>query len=162
MSRNTLFGLIIGFVLGIASLGWVAYESAPRVMILEDESQLSYEETVATLKAAAAEQGWKIPKVYEMDKTMARAGYQVAPVTVFELCHIDHAAKVLADADSRVVTSMMPCRVSVYVDGQDRVIVSRMNAGAVAQVFNENVAGVMKVASQETEAIVAAVISPTS
>ena len=162
MSRNTLFGLIIGFVLGVASLGLVAYESAPRVMILEDESQLSYEETVATLKQAAAEQGWKIPKIHEMDKTMAKAGYQVAPVTVFELCHIEHAAKVLADAESRVVTSMMPCRVSVYVDGQDRVIVSRMNSGAVAQVFNENVAEVMKVASQETEAIVAAVINPAS
>lgn len=160
MSRNTLFGLIIGFVLGVASLGWVAYESAPRVMILEDESQLSYADTVATLKAAAAKQGWKIPKVYEMDKIMAKAGYQVAPVTVFELCHVEHAAKVLADADSRMVTSMMPCRVSVYVDGQDRVIVSRMNAGAVAQVFNENVAEVMKVASQETEAIVATVINP--
>ena len=54
----------------------------------------------------------------------------------------------------------MPCRVSVYVNDENRVIVSRMNSGAVAQVFNKNVAEVMKVASQETEAIIATVINP--
>lgn len=162
MLHKQVKGLALGFVLGIAALGMLAYQSAPNVMILEDESALNYTDTVSTLKKAAKAQGWKIPKVHELDKTMAKAGYDVEPVTVFELCHVDHAAKVLKDFDSRVVTSLMPCRVSVYMNGEGKVIVSRMNSGAIAKVFNQNVADVMKVASQETEIILQSVLKPSS
>lgn len=161
MLPKTISGLAIGFVFGVGSLALVGYKAAPDIMILENESALSYTETVATLKQAAEAQGWKIPKVHELDKSMAKYGHIVDPVTVFEFCHVDHAAKVLKDADSRVVTSMMPCRVSVYVDGDGKVIVSRMNSGAMARVFNQNVADVMKTASRETEAIIASVIEPS-
>ena len=160
MLPKTPYGLVIGFILGIASLALVGYTAAPAIMILEDESALSYTETVSTLRKAAEEQGWAIPKVHELDKAMAKHGYEVDPVTVFELCHVDHAAKVLKDADSRVVTSMMPCRVSIYVDRGGKVIVSRMNSAAMARVFNQNVAEVMETASLETEAILASVLKP--
>jgi uncharacterized protein (DUF302 family) len=154
--------MALGLLVGIALVLLVGYKAAPEMMILEDESGLNYEDTVATLTRAAEQQGWKIPKVHELHKTMAKHGHQVKPVTVFELCHVDHAAKVLKDSDSRVVTSLMPCRVSIYVDDEDRVIVSRMNSGAIAQVFNQNVAEVMEVASRETEIILASVLTPAS
>lgn len=160
MLTKMMTGLTLGFLLGAASLALVGFLTAPVVMILEDESAFSFEETVSTLKGAAEAQGWKIPKVHELHKTMAKHGHQVDPVAVFELCHVDHAAKVLKDANSRVVTSMMPCRVSIYVDNNDKVIVSRMNSGAMAQVFNRNVAEVMQTASRETEIILASVLKP--
>lgn len=162
MFHKRLTSLGLGFLLGVASLAWIAYEAAPKVMILENESALSYEDTVATLKEASKDNGWKIPKVHELDKTMTEAGYQVAPVSVIELCHVQHAARVLGDADSRIVSSMMPCRVSVYVDAEDKVIVSRMNTGAIARVFGGTVAEVMAVASQETELILDSVLKPAS
>ena len=76
--------------------------------------------------------------------------WQVAPVTEFELCSLEHAAAVLSDAVSRVVTSIMPPRVSVYVDGQGRAILSCMIYETIAQVFTDNIAEDMQLASHET------------
>jgi uncharacterized protein (DUF302 family) len=161
MLPKTNTGLGLGFFLGIASLALAGYKAAPDVMILEDDSALGCNETVATLKEAAAKQGCKIPKVqHELHKSMAKHGHTADPVTVFELCHIDHAAKVLKDSDRRVVTLMMPCRVPAYVEGDGKVIVSRMNSGAMARVFSRNVAQVMEAASRETGIIPASVLTP--
>ena len=48
-----------------------------------------------------------MPKVHDLEKSVAGDGCEVLPVSVLELCKPEHAARVLGDDDARIVTSMM-------------------------------------------------------
>ena len=85
--------------------------------------------------------------------------FDVTPVTVIELCKVDLGGDILSSDESRVVSSMMPCRVAVYEDEEGRVIVSRMNTGLVSKLFGGNIATIMADATSETELIVSSVLN---
>jgi uncharacterized protein (DUF302 family) len=157
MNKKIFLAGVVGFVLGMLVLGLVGFSSAPEMMIVEDTSPLSFEETVQAIQDAAVAQGWKVPAVHEIDKSVAKAGYDVLPVSVIELCHPGHAGQILEDDQARVVTSMMPCRVSVYETSDGRVVISRMNTGLVSKFFGGKVTTVMANATADTEEILGAV-----
>ena len=85
-------------------------------------------------------------------------GFEVKPATVIELCQPKHAGKILSRDENRIVTSLMPCRVSVYETSDGKVVISRMNSGLVSKLFGGEIATVMADASQETEEILAQTI----
>lgn len=147
-----------GFVIGIAAMMLTAFSAAPKLMIVEDESLFGFEDTVEMIKATAAQQNWKVPTVHMIHDAVSPYGYQVDRVAVLELCQPHHAGKILSEDRAKVVTSMMPCRVSVYEAEDGRVIVSRMNTSLMAQAFGGTVAAVMAEATQENEAILKSVI----
>ena len=158
MDKKKLYVGAIGFVLGAAMFALLGFMSAPGMMINENISKLSFDETVETIKSTAAEKGWKVPTVHYIDKSVKNAGYDVLPVAVIELCHPEHAGRVIENDDGRVVTSMMPCRVSVYQREDGKVVVSRMNTGMVSKMFGGMVSEVMAEATQDTEAILQTVL----
>ncbi len=90
---------------------------------------------------------------------MAKFGKTVKPVKVFELCHPDHAEKILKKGDERIVTSLMPCRVSIYEKNNGKVYVSRMNSGLMAKPMGGIIDEVMSAASKENEEILKAIIA---
>ncbi|MEA3336932.1 MAG: DUF302 domain-containing protein [Chloroflexota bacterium] len=159
MDKKTLLAGIAGFLIGVVVLGVVAFVAAPGIMMVEDASPLSYENTVEAVLDATAEQGWKVPATHEISTAVNKAGYDVAPVTVIELCQPHHAARVLLEDDARIVTSMMPCRVSVYETSDGQVVVSRMNTGLISKLFGGTVATVMADATADTEVILSSVLN---
>ncbi|MEN8194520.1 MAG: DUF302 domain-containing protein [Bacteroidota bacterium] len=158
MSTKKIMYGIVGFIIGVIVMGLVAYSSASDIMIVENESKYGFEETIEKIQQTSAEKGWKIPAVHRIDKAVNKAGYHSLPVAVIELCKPSHAANVLENDDDKVVTSMMPCRVSVYKTKAGKVIVSRMNTGLVSKVFSETVAETMEAATLDTEEIFDVVI----
>ena len=158
MNKTMILAGTIGFILGALVLGLVGFMAAPGLMITEDLSLYSFEETVQRIRDAAVAEGWKVPVVHEIDKSVAKAGYDVLPVSVIELCHASHAGKVLQADSDRVVSSMMPCRTSVYETSDGRVVISRMNTGLVSKVFGGTVASVMQDATADTERILRSVL----
>lgn len=148
-----------GFVAGILITGIIGISLAPGMMINENESIYSFDETVERIQAEAIEAGWKVPAVHVISNSVASGGFDVAPVTVIELCKVDLAGNILSDDESRIVSSMMPCRVAVYEDEEGRVIVSRMNTGLVSKMFGGNIATIMADATDETEQIVDSVLN---
>ena len=96
---------------------------------------------------------------HELHKAVAKSGFDVKPVTVIELCQPKHAGKILKRDENRKVTSLMPCRVSVYETSDGNVVVSRMNSGLVSKLFGGEIAEVMTDASEETEEILSKTIS---
>jgi uncharacterized protein (DUF302 family) len=158
MNGKVLLAGIGGFVLGAFVLGLAMFLVAPSMMIVEDVSPMGYEETVQAINDAAAAHGWKVPAVHTIDASVKAAGYDVAPVSVIELCQPDHAGKILEDDAARVVTSMMPCRVSVYQTSDGQVVISRMNTGLVSKLFGGLVAEVMAQATADNEQILSAVL----
>lgn len=158
MTKRLVLTGLGGFVVGVAAMMLTAFSAAPKLMIVEDESRYGFTETVETIRAAAREQGWKVPTVHMIHDAVIPYGYQVDRVAVLELCQPHHAGKILAEDRAKVVTSMMPCRISVYETADGRIIVSRMNTSLMAQAFGGTVAAVMAEATAENEQILTSVI----
>jgi uncharacterized protein (DUF302 family) len=154
MNKN----LFTGIIAGALSVIILIYFLAPGIMINENISKFGFDETVEKLVEAANQKGWKVPTTHQLDKSVANAGYDVLQTTVIELCHPGHAGKILSNDEDKVVTSMMPCRLSVYKKSNGEVIVSRMNTGLISKLFGGNISDVMADATQETEEIVSVVL----
>ena len=159
MTKKLIFTAMGGFVLGIGVMMLTAFSAAPKLMVIEDDSRYGFEETIEIVKTTAAEQGWKIPTVHMIHDAVSPYGYTVDRVAVLELCQPHHAGKILSDDRAKVVTSMMPCRVSVYETDDGSIKVSRMNTSLMAQAFGGTVAAVMAEATSENEAILESVIN---
>ncbi|MCK5064717.1 MAG: DUF302 domain-containing protein [Candidatus Fermentibacteraceae bacterium] len=159
MKTKLILTGIAGFILGVLLTGIIGITAAPGMMMNENESNYSFDETVEMIQAEAIEAGWKVPAVHNIRNSVANGGFDVAPVTVIELCKVDLAGQILSEDESRIVSSMMPCRVAVYEDEEGRVIVSRMNTGLVSKLFGGNVETIMADATAETEQIVGSVLN---
>jgi len=149
---------VVSFVLGAAVFAVVAGMSANQFMIQETVSNMPFDETVESVKTTVSGKGWKLPKIYRLDKTMEKHGYEVNPVAVLELCHPEHAYKILSRDDSLLVTPFMPCRISVYERDNGDVVIARMNSGLMSNLFNQHVAGVMATATGQVEGIITAAL----
>lgn len=156
---KTALAALSGFVLGATTLAVVAGMTANQFMIEETKSPLGFDATVESVSTTVTGKGWKLPKVYRLDKTMAEHGFKVNPVAVLELCHAEHAYKILKDDDSLQVTPFMPCRISVYQRDNGTVMIARMNSGLMSNLFNRSVAEVMATATGQVEEIIAAAIT---
>lgn len=151
--KKVLAGAIGGLLVGILLTGLVIWTSAPGMMMIETHSNLGFDETIQAIQDNAAAQGWVVPNILRLDKSLAKEGYQVGPVAVIELCKPVYAKKVLAEDNARVVSSLMPCRVAVYQKSNGDTILSRMNTGLMSKMFGGLVTEVMSDATRETEEI---------
>ncbi len=139
-------------------LGKIAPDLALNLMFVEDESKYNFEESVERFEKSVKAHGWKMPMTHDLQETMKDNGKTVKPIKVFELCHPDHAEKILKRGKERIVTSLMPCRVSIYEKHNGKVYVSRMNSGLMAKPMGGVIDEVMSVASKENEEILKAII----
>lgn len=151
---NLFIGIIIGLILSVAIL----YFMTPSLMIKEDVSKYNFEETVTHLEEAAVALGWKVTAVHDLQASMATFDKEVDPVKIIELCHPEHAGKILSNGDARIVSSMMPCRVAIY-EKDGKVIISRMNSNLMAKPFGGIIAEVMSQASADNETIINSVLT---
>jgi uncharacterized protein (DUF302 family) len=158
MEKKSLVSGLVGFVLGLLIMAVVVYNTAPGIMFIEKESKYGFDESVEKFKQATKEKGWKLPKVHDLQKTMAKFGKTVNKVQVFELCHPEHAYKILSRDAERVVVSLMPCRVAIYERSDGKVYVSMMNSGLMGGMMSGVIPEVMGIASKESEEIVDALI----
>jgi len=157
MKRAYLFGAL-GLVAGILITLFVSYKAAPGMMLKEAQSKYDFERSVEIFEQTALDMGWAIPTVHDLKATMDKFGYDVRNVKVFELCHPEHAIQILEQDQERVVSSMMPCRVSIYEKSDGKTYVSWMNTSLMGNMMGGIVADVMGVASAESEAMIAAII----
>ena len=156
---KTAITAIASFVLGAVTLALAAGLSANQFMIQETLSPLSFDDTVESVKTTVTGKGWQLPKIYRLDKSLEKHGFRVNPVAVLELCHPEHAYKILSREDSLLVTPFMPCRISVYERDNGEVVIARMNSGLMSNLFHRNVAEVMATATSQVEGIITAAIS---
>ncbi len=157
MKKSVIIGIVTFLIGALVSVG-VIYKMAPGMMIHESESKYDFETSVARFESAVEEHGWKLPHVHDLQKTMDNFGKDVQSVKVFELCHPEHAAKILEKDQERIVSSMMPCRVAIYEKSDGKVYISRMNSGLMAGTMGGIVAEVMSEAAAENEEILQSIL----
>ncbi len=154
MTKSSILFVLGGLVAGILLTSLLAYKAAPGMMLKEAESKYSFERSVEVFEQTAKDMGWKIPTVHDMKETMRVNGYQVNSMKVFELCHPDHAYEILKLDEERIVSNMMPCRVSIYEKSDGKTYISWMNTSMMGNMMGGVIADVMGIASAESEKMI--------
>jgi uncharacterized protein (DUF302 family) len=157
MKKNILFvaaGLLTGLLVAVVFI----FTTAESIMLSEKQSKYSFERSVELFEETALANGWKIPAVHDMQKTMQNFGKDVLQAKVFELCHPVHAYEILSRDKEKIVLSMLPCRVAIYEKSDGKTYVSYMNTGLMGKMMSGVIPKVMKEASHESEMIIAPLI----
>ncbi len=152
-------GILAVAVMSIAAFSTVQAAPSPHDLFLESESPLKYAETVETLKAELTADGWSILATHDLSASLAKKGFTVLPVTVIEGCRGNFSVELLKNEGTRYVSSLLPCRVSVYETSTGKVIISRMNTAVMGAQMEPAGAEVMGKAGKSLEAIVAKVLA---
>ena len=149
-----------GLILGIALTGFIIAFSMPRMMLNVHESRLGFEETVAVIENSAIEQGWKVPRIYDIQKSLADAGHtEMGRLKILSLCQPDHSYEILKEDSRKKVSAIMPCRLGVYETRGGRVYVAGLNVGLMSKMFGGNIAKVMAGVAEEEHNILKNVIA---
>jgi uncharacterized protein (DUF302 family) len=127
-------------------------------IVIEQKSKYGFDKTVQLLTATAEKYEWKVPFVHDLQQSLAKSGKSVKPVKVIEICKPQYSGKMLELNDERIISVMMPCRISVYEKDDGKTYVGLINAGELAASLPANIASVMKAAADETTEIVQAVV----
>jgi uncharacterized protein (DUF302 family) len=154
MTTGIIIGLAAGIIVGLI----VAFFASPSLMFKEDKYRKDFDTTVAELEEVVLAKGWKIPHVHDLQATLKKFGKDVRSVKVFELCHPDYSYEILSRNEEKIVSSMMPCRISVYEKEDGSVWISRMNSGFMAKPMSKVVRKTMAAAADDVEEIIAEVM----
>jgi uncharacterized protein (DUF302 family) len=123
-------------------------------LVIEKMSRFGFEETVEKIIAEAERRDWKVPAVHDLQQSLAKSGKSVKPVKVIEICKPMYSGQMLELNDERIMSVMMPCRISVYLKEDGRTYLALLNGNLMSEGQPEKISSVMKDASDETFEIV--------
>ncbi|MFZ4398429.1 MAG: DUF302 domain-containing protein [Bacteroidales bacterium] len=126
--------------------------------IIEQLSPYDVATTVEKLIEVATKKEWQNPAVHNLQQSLAKAGKEVRAVQVIEICKPEYSGKMLEKSDERIVSVLMPCRISVYEKEDGNTYIALLNTSAMSAGMPDTIAEPMQAASDETFEIVNAVI----
>jgi uncharacterized protein (DUF302 family) len=129
-------------------------------LIIEQASPYDVATTVEKLIEVAVQREWQNPATHNLQKSLAKSGKNVEPVQVVEICKSDYSGKMLEKSDERIVSIMMPCRISVYQKEDGKTYVALLDMSAMTGGLPSSAAAAIKEASDESFEIVRTVIGP--
>ncbi len=127
-------------------------------IVVENKSRYGFDETVDRLISEAEQREWKVPFVHDLQQSLAKSGKEVRPVKVIEICKPAYSGKMLELNDERIMSVMMPCRISVYMKDDGETYTAVLDGSALSAGQPERIAEVMKAASDETFEILKSVM----
>lgn len=108
----------------------------------------SFDEAVAAVQEKTAEKGFRVLYTHDIAATLAEKGFTREPLKIIEVCNAKYASQVL-DKDVKVAL-MMPCPISVYVQGK-KTQISTMLPTSIVGFFSK--AGIKKTAVEMEKGI---------
>jgi uncharacterized protein (DUF302 family) len=144
---KTLFTLVLGALIGLAA-GYIGLQS-PQVqqmvgqtlgsqMLIEVESPLGFDDTMARLEANAKAAGWKVPQKWKIDfqKNLKKVtGKDIGRNQVLKMCEPGAAARMLVHDEYKQLTTMMPCTIAVYEKSNGKTYISIMNMEMLGMIY---------------------------
>jgi uncharacterized protein (DUF302 family) len=113
-------------------------------IVIEDVSKGDFATTLATVREQLNTDGWNLVAEVNLGERLAKRGVNIpGGLVILELTSGKHAVPLLKADDTRYVSALMPCSVSIYGLSDGRVKVARMNAGLLAGMLEPRVAEVM-------------------
>lgn len=126
-------------------------------IVTEKTSKFGFDQTVEVLKSAAESNGWNVPAIHDLQQSLAKSGKHVKPVKVLEICKPQYSGQMLELNDERIMSVMMPCRISIYEKNDGKVHVALLNVESMAGGLPLHVSKIMKDASDDTFELVKSV-----
>lgn len=123
-------------------------------MVIEKQSKFDFDRTVEMLISEAERREWKVPAVHDLQQSLAKSGKTVKPVKVVEICKPHYSGQMLELNDERIMSVMMPCRISVYQKDDGKTYLALLDGSSMAGGQPGKIADVMKAASDETFEII--------
>ena len=138
--------------------GQTQTQANPRAIVKEETSRADFATTVKNLKEQFATDGWNLVAEIDLGSRLAKKGVNIpGGLVILELTSGKYTVPLLKKDETRYVSALMPCSVSVYGMSDGRVIVSRMNAGVMAGMLEPELAEAMvKAAAMLDETLVRA------
>jgi len=126
--------------------------------IIEQGSRFDMDKTVETILQTAIRKGWSNPATHDLQQSLAKSGKHVKPVKVIEICKPEYSGKMLELNDERIISVMMPCRISIYEKNNGKTYVSILNSGLMTQGVTDSVAKAIQGAFDESMEIIRSVV----
>jgi uncharacterized protein (DUF302 family) len=127
-------------------------------LIIEKVSPFNVPVTVEKLIEAAHQKGWQNPAVHNLQESLAKSGKIVRPVQVVEICKPEYSGRMLEQNDERIVSILMPYRISVYEKEDGKSYVALVNMTAMTAGLSDHTIAAILGASDESFEIVTSVI----
>lgn len=132
----------------------------PRSIVIDDVSHSDFSTTLANLKQQLKADGWNIVAEINLGEGLAKRDVRIpGGMVVLKLTSGKNAVPLLKDEATRYVSAMIPCGVSVYGMSDGRVMISRLNAGLMADMMEPRVAEVMRKSAANLDASIARALS---
>jgi uncharacterized protein (DUF302 family) len=126
-------------------------------MVIETPSKFDFDKTVEMIISEAERREWKVPAVHDLQQSLAKSGKTVKPVKVIEICKPAYSGQMLELNHERIMSVMMPCRISVYTKEDGKTYTALLNGAEMAAGQPVKISEVMKAASDETFEIIGVV-----
>lgn len=113
-------------------------------MVVEQTIQYDYNKALDTVRQQLKDDGWKLIAEINLGTRLAKKGVEVpGGLVIFKLTSGKNAVPLLAADETRYVSAMMPCGLSVYGKQDGTVVISRMNFEMMSTMLEPKVAKVM-------------------
>lgn len=116
------------------------------------ETNKSFDEAVSAIEAKSKEKGFGVLHIHDVKATLAGKGFDREPLKVIEICNAKYASEVLSK-DIKI-SLMLPCPISVYVEG-GKTYISTLMPKVIAAFYPE--AGIQSIA-EEVDRIVLSIV----
>ncbi len=127
-------------------------------LIIEHVSPFNVSVTVEKLIDAAKQKGWQNPATHNLQQSLAKSGKDVLPVEVVEICKPDYSGIMLEKNDERIVSVLMPCRISVYQKDDGKTYVALLDMSQMTAGMTQTAIEAVNGASDESFEIVKSVV----
>jgi len=127
-------------------------------LFIESQSRYNFDQTMEKLSGIILNGGWNISVTLDLQASLNKSDISVLPVKVIELCNPKLASRILTNSDTRIYSSMLPCKISVYEKENGKTYLSILNSGALASQLGGVVENVMIEAFSQVEKFIHQVI----
>ena len=134
---------IASFFAGILVTGLLAWQVGGSLMVQEYPSPFGIEETAARIQANIQAAGWDLSGLRSPSNTIRKLGATVPNVLLVEACNPDYSKPILKDDDTRILSILMPCTITIYEKADGKVYIGLMNSGLMGRLFGPMVTEVM-------------------
>ena len=124
------------------------------MMIHEQRSPYDFETTLATVEKNAKAQGWLVAKSFDFQKSLLTHGRpDPGRLTVIKLCSPELATRLFANDETKYVSVMAPCSISVFEKSDGHTYLATMNMGLMARLMGDGVGPVLAEIAADDAAI---------
>ena len=125
MSKKTFFKYMV-LVLFLQIVLLQAGEN-DREFVKVFDGDSTFKDTVERIQNNAEAAGWVVLGTTYMHHNLSRAGFDIPPVAIIEICNPKYSAALLNNDATQMISATMPCRISVYRTGEDQIKVAMLN-----------------------------------